>query len=291
MNIMNHASSWTLPASVVAIGMFDGVHRGHRRVLQQLREVGRLHGLPTVLITFDPHPRAVLRPDAPPVLLSTLEDRMRLLELSECVDYCLVLPFDRQRSAVTADDFVRHTLLGRLGMRALVVGENFVCGSKRQGDVLYLRALGAGGRFEVLPVTMHHAGLGAVPCSSSETRRLIQSGEIASAAAMLERPHEMAGTVMPAREGSHVIDVVVPPQLCVPPCGSYAGAARKRDGGAPWIGATLEVRDGQRQQGPTVRLFTERDAGVRSGDVMSLRFLDSMRRLGNQRSFAAAMAA
>lgn len=293
MRIITNPSEANLQASVVSIGMFDGVHRGHRRVLRLLREQGRARRLPTVVITFDPHPRAVLRPDARPVLLSSLEDRMDLLAMTGSVDYCLVLPFDRQRSAESADDFVQHTLVDGLGMDALVVGENFACGSKRMGTVDYLRSLGASKGFAVLPVPLHETGAqkGAAHCSSTETRRLIQSGDICSAAAMLERPHELCGTVLPAGLGARVIDVALPCDMCTPPDGDYAGAARKRGAGAPWIAATLQVRQSGPSSAHTVRLYTERDAGVACGDLVSLRFLDQMRRLGNRRAVSMAMTA
>lgn len=293
MRIITNPSDLDMPGSVVSIGMFDGVHRGHRRVLALLKDLGREQRLPTVVITFDPHPRALLRPDARPVLLTSLEDRMQLLASTGSVDYCLVLPFDRQRSSESADDFVQHTLLDGLGMRTLVVGENFACGSKRVGNVGYLRALGASRGFAVLPVPLHQPGEGegAIHCSSTETRRLIQAGDIASAAAMLERPHELCGTVLPAGRGARVIDIALPDELCMPPNGDYAGAARKKDAGAPWIAATLQVREAGVLSPCTVRLFTEQDAGVASGDVMSLRFLDKMRRLGNQRAFSMAVLA
>jgi riboflavin kinase/FMN adenylyltransferase len=278
MRIISNPEQLKLPASVVAIGMFDGVHRGHRRVLRLLRDRAHSAGLPAAVVTFDPHPRAVLRPDAGPALLSTLADRLALIEATGCADYCLVLPFDRSRSAETAQDFVQSTLLARLGMRSLVVGANFACGHKRQGNVEYLTQLGEQHGYSVLPVALHGAQeeQGATPCSSTETRRLIMSGDIASAAAMLERPHELPGIVQ-ARDGvgRSVIDVALPDGLCAPPAGQYAGAARKRSSAAPWIDATLEVLEAVQARARTVRLFCARDAGVDHGDAMTLRFLAS----------------
>jgi riboflavin kinase / FMN adenylyltransferase len=283
MEIITDLSALNLFDSVVSIGMFDGVHRGHRRVLKQLRDHGTVLKLPTVLVTFDPHPRAVLRPESSPALLSTLEDRMGLLALTGCIDYCLVLPFNRKRSSESADDFVAQTLCGGLGMRALVVGENFACGSGRKGNVQYLKALGSKRGFEVLPMSLRsdvHVEDG-VHCSSSETRRLIQIGDFTSATAMLDRPYELTGTVvMPGGTGHRVIDVDLPGELCAPPTGNYAGAARKKDGNASWISAILQVRDERTPRARTVRLFADGDTGVTSGDAMTVRFLDSMRHFG-----------
>ncbi len=141
MQVTRQADRLRLAASVVSIGTFDGVHRGHRDVLAALRNAGRTLGLPTVLLTFDPHPRAFLQPLSAPRMISTVDDRIALLAQSGAVDHCLVLPFDRALSEASADDFVRGLLLSRLGMRRLVVGANFRCGRGRQGDVDYLASL------------------------------------------------------------------------------------------------------------------------------------------------------
>src|SRR5258707_819878 len=115
-----------------------GVHRGHAKVLRQLRARGERLGLPTAVVTFDPHPRAVVRPDACPRLLSSVDDRIQLLAATEAVDHCLVLRFDEQRSQQDAEAFVRDTLLTQLGMRELIVGENFASGRGRVGPVAYI---------------------------------------------------------------------------------------------------------------------------------------------------------
>ena len=109
MKIIGDAQTLEGSGTVVSIGMFDGVHRGHRRVLQTLRTIGRRLGLPTVVVTFDPHPRAVLRPESAPAMLASLEDRIELLTLTGAADHCLVLPFDRRaREDDECGDTVRH---------------------------------------------------------------------------------------------------------------------------------------------------------------------------------------
>jgi riboflavin kinase/FMN adenylyltransferase len=178
---------------VVSIGVFDGVHCGHGRVLGALREAGARHALPTVVVTFDPHPRLVLQPHRTVPMLVSLRHRLSLLTATGNVDRCVVVPFDRRQAEQSADDFVRKTLVERLGMRALVVGENFVCGRGRVGTVDYLRKLGERFGFAVDPVAMdvRHEGELSVPSSSTETRRLIQAGHLTRAAALLGRPHEL----------------------------------------------------------------------------------------------------
>lgn len=281
MKVISDPSEFNLSESAVSVGMFDGVHRGHRRVLRKLRDQGLALQFPTVLVTFDPHPLATLRPEFCPALLSTLEDRMSLLASTGHVDYCLVLRFDRERSGESADNFVRRTLVDGLGMRSLIVGENFACGSGRQGNIEYLSSLGDCLGFDVRPVPLRPNTCieNGTHCSSSETRRLIQQGDIAGANAMLERPHELPGKVSgPGESACRVIDVVVPRGMCSPPAGYYAGTVKKQDVAAPWISAILLVREQHPQIGArTVRLLIEKDTEIARGDAMTVRFLDKAR--------------
>ena len=290
MIVISDPGEFNLSGSAVSIGMFDGVHRGHRRVLRNLRDQGSVLQIPTVLVTFDPHPLATLRPESCPPLLSTLDGRMDLLASTECVDYCVVLRFDRRRSTESADDFVRGTLVDRLGIRSLIVGENFACGSGRQGNIAYLRNLGDRLGFEVRPVPLRSTTRieNGVHCSSSETRRLIQQGDIAGANAMLDRPHELSGTVYgPNESACRVIDLLVPRDMCSPPSGDYAGTVRKHNAAAPWIGAILQVREQHPSVGArTLRLLVEKDTESAPGDAMTVRFHDTARSATSRFAFA-----
>jgi riboflavin kinase / FMN adenylyltransferase len=291
MIVISDPSEFNLSGSVVSIGMFDGVHRGHRRVLRKLRDQGLTLQLPTVLVTFDPHPLATLRPESCPALLSTLEGRMGLLEAAGHVDYCLVLKFDEERSAESADDFVRRTLVSMLGMRSLIVGENFVCGRGRQGNIEHLSKLGACLGFDIRPVPLRPNACveNGAHCSSSETRRLIQQGDIASANAMLDRPHELCGTVFWRSESAcRVIDVAVPRDMCSPPVGDYAGTVKKQDVAGHWIGAILQVREQHSPVGArTVRLLVEKSTDITAGEAMTVRFLDRVRSTTSRAAFGA----
>lgn len=275
MKVITEANEFAPGGAVVSIGMFDGVHRGHRRVLSLLRARGRQSGLATVLVTFDPHPRAVVHPEGPPPLLSSLDDRMALLAATGEVDTCLVLRFDRLRSAESVEDFVGETLVRHLGMRTLVVGENFACGRGRKGNVDYLRVLGAQWRFDVDPVALRapaESGAGN-PCSSSETRRLIQLGDVSAAAAMLARPHEITGTIAAAQPPSgRAISVVLPQGMCMPAADNYAGAVRRKEGASPWLPAILQVREAQALGAPAVHLVTRERIDAACGERMALRF-------------------
>lgn len=276
MRLIDDATPFEPAGTVVAIGMFDGVHRGHRRLLHALRDQGVQRGLPTAVVTFDPHPRAVLRPDAAPALLVTPARRIELLSLTGAVDHCLVLPFDRRRSEEPAHDFVERTLVGRLRMRALVVGENFRCGRGRAGDIGVLRTLGQRLGYTVHPVSLHTPAESAAepPCSSTEMRRLIESGDIVRAAAGLARPHEMAGTVStPSDRAGRVLEVTLPPGLCTPAADDYAGAVRNRRAQTAWVPALLQVRHHAEASRRTVRLVAADAIPATHGDELSLRFL------------------
>jgi len=290
MLVISEPGEFNLSRSVVSIGMFDGVHRGHRRVLRKLRDRGLALRLPTVLVTFDPHPLAILRPASCPAFLSTLDDRIDLLASTGHVDYCVVLRFDGKRSAESADDFVQRTLVSMLGVRSLIVGENFACGSGRRGNIEYLGKLGACLGFDVRPVPLwrdaHNPS--GTHCSSSETRRLIQQGDIAGANAMLDRPHQLSGlTSGPVGPVCRVIDIAVPRDLCAPPAGDYAGAVKTKDVAVPWTGAILQVREQRPQISTrTIRLLFDNDTQIAPGDAVTVRFLDRARPATNRVAMA-----
>jgi riboflavin kinase/FMN adenylyltransferase len=277
MKVITESSDFRLPATVVSIGMFDGVHRGHTKVLRQLRARGEQRNMPTAVVTFDPHPRAVVRPDARPMLLSSLEDRMQLLAATDAVDHCLVLRFDRAKSEQPAEEFVRNTLVFQLGMRELIVGENFACGRGRQGTVSYLAALGRQLGFVVAPV-----GLDALPqshylvhSSSTEARRLIQLGDMAAAAAVLQRPHEMTATITRAEPAMRrVVEAELPTAMCVPAAADYVGAVRCSGTDSLWIPALLQVRGNLLSDRHLVRLVAKNDMQADPGELLRMRFID-----------------
>jgi riboflavin kinase/FMN adenylyltransferase len=272
MQVTRRADPLRLAASVVSIGTFDGVHRGHRAVLAELRAVGRSLGLPTVVLTFDPHPRAFLQPQSAPRMISTVDDRIALLAESGAVDHCLVLPFDRAVSEASADDFVRELLVARLGMRRLVVGANFRCGRGRQGDVDYLGQLGTAHGYAVEPVRLRTTDVdgAGVRCSSTEARRLIQSGDVHTAAALLARPHEIRAMVVggaPAR-ASGAAEIRLPEGICLPPAGQYAGAVRAQIGARCWRPALVHLAEADGM----ARVFSDAQFAPTPGSAVSVRF-------------------
>ena len=182
----------SLRPCVVTMGNFDGVHRGHRAVLDQLQRVGAAHGLPTVAVTFDPHPLAVLRPDVAPELLTPTPIRDDLLE-DAGLDGLLVLDFTTDFAQQSPEDFVRRTFVRGLQARAVVVGVDARFGYRNSGDVATLRDLGERLGFEVFAID--DVG-GEVRWSSTIVREHLRAGEVAEAAEILGRPHRVVGTVV-----------------------------------------------------------------------------------------------
>ena len=178
-------------ARAVAIGNFDGVHRGHRHVLSRLSSLAGSADLPTWVYTFDPPPTAVLAPERHQPRLMTLARKLELLEAIG-VDGVVVEAFTHSFAAQSAAEFARSVLVSRLQSRAVVVGWDFRFGSGRGGDVDALRA--ALPAVVVEQVTPMIEGEG--PISSSRIRRLIAAGDVVGAAGLLGRPHRLSGTVV-----------------------------------------------------------------------------------------------
>jgi len=211
VNVAYRPGDLTAEARAVAIGTFDGVHRGHRRVIDAALAAGPK---PTVL-TFDPHPRVVLGNQVE--LLTTLERRLELFEELGVAD-TLVVEFTQDTARLEPEEFV-DSVLRPIGTEVVVAGENFRFGRARAGDLDLLAMLG----FDVRPVPLvEHV-------SSSQLRHLLRAGEVERAAALFGRPPELDGTVVSgdARGGTlgfPTANLAVDPQLLVPAYGIYAGA-------------------------------------------------------------------
>jgi riboflavin kinase/FMN adenylyltransferase len=180
-------------ASVVTIGVFDGVHRGHQRIVGRARDAAGRLGLPVVVVTFDPHPAEVIRPGSHPPLLCTVRRRVQLLGEQGSAAVC-VLRFTLEFSRLGPDEFVRTVLADRLHARWVVVGENFRFGHRAAGDVALLAELGEKYEFgaEGVPLLAEHG----VTISSSQIRNLLNEGDVAGAARDLGRPHRVEGVVV-----------------------------------------------------------------------------------------------
>jgi riboflavin kinase / FMN adenylyltransferase len=221
------ASAEAEPGSVVTIGAFDGVHLGHRAVLRLVRELADARGLRAVLVTFDRHPAEIVRPESAPKLLTTLDHRLELLDATGLLDLCVVLTFDEQRSHESAEEFVTEVLVGLLHARLVVVGADFHFGHRRGGNVPLLEQMGAGLGFEVLGLGLVAPQPGSVPFSSTRVRELLAAGEVAAAAEVLGRPHELRGTRVDDVPVGAVL--VVDDRMCVPVAGRYRGTSTEGD--------------------------------------------------------------
>lgn len=170
--------------AVVTIGVFDGFHRGHERLLASAVAKGRAADLPVVLVTFHPHPLAVVAPERAPAQLMSVADRVEHAH-SHGADHVVVLPFDRKLAAMSAEQFVHDGLVGRLGCRSLVVGSNFRCGRGGAGDVAFLAAAGRRFGFDVEGVDLvrHRSRT----CSSTAIRKALAHGDVRSARELLGR--------------------------------------------------------------------------------------------------------
>jgi riboflavin kinase/FMN adenylyltransferase len=222
----------------VTIGAFDGVHLGHQAVLRLVRDLARARGLSATVLTFDRHPAEVVRPETAPKLLTTLEQKVELLEATDEVDECLVLPFDVARSKEPAELFVEELLASVLHARLVVVGSDFHFGYRRHGDVPLLQRMGAELGFETIGLGLvapdDPAAVGT-PYSSTAVRGLLARGDVEGAAAILGRPHEVRGPVEHGdgrgRElGFPTANVSVPERICLPADGVYAGRFSVADG-------------------------------------------------------------
>ena len=222
---------------IVTVGVFDGVHIAHQRLIRTtVRLARRLRGT-SVVITFDPDPQRVLDPAHAAPALMPLDARVATLKALG-VDRVWVIPFTKRFARLTAEQFIRRVLVRRLGTAALVVGDAFVFGKSRQGNMTVLRALGPSCGMRVVPVRAVRRG-GAV-VSSSRIRRLISDGRLAEARRLLGRPPTLYGVVVRGagrgrRLGFPTANIRLIPQI-VPPQGVYAVAVRRRDGRRIWRG-------------------------------------------------------
>lgn len=188
----------TIPADVrtaLTVGTFDGVHCGHRGIIDRMRAVAETNDERTVVVTFDPHPQIVLaKPDREPVqLLTTIDERLALLEAAG-VDMTVVIAFTREFAAMPAETFVRDVLVRQIGVRHFFLGHDHLFGHGRGGNEELLQHLGAELGFSVEQIgPLESNGL---VVSSTKVRAALKTGDVETAAAMLGRPYTLRGTVV-----------------------------------------------------------------------------------------------
>jgi riboflavin kinase/FMN adenylyltransferase len=274
--------------SAVTIGTYDGVHRGHRAVIAELQRRADERGLSTAIVTFDRHPAEILRPDRVPRQLTDHEQEVELLA-STGVDRVVVLTFDDARAKEPADEFVREVLVDCLGVKLVIVGDDFHFGHERRGNVALLIAMGAELGFEVEGLDL--VGVDGNPAegpdrvSSTAIRRALDAGDLADANEMLGRYHEVRGVV---EHGDHrgrawgfpTANVAVPEQAQLPADGIYAAWFVRPDGsvhpGAASLGRRPTIYDDQPFRLLEVHLLDGDDYDL-YGEAVAVRFVERLR--------------
>jgi riboflavin kinase / FMN adenylyltransferase len=237
----------------VAVGNFDGVHRGHQALVAAAVARARASGGAAVVLTFDPHPARVLRPQAAPAALTTLAQKEELVAALG-IDRMVVVPFDARLAALSAENFAREVLQQALGARHVVVGESFRFGRGREGDPRRLEALGAslGFAVEVVPPLVE----GGRPISSSRVREALERGDVGEARKLLGRDYFVDGEVVRGDGRGRTIGVptanLAREEQILPAHGVYA--ARCRPGAGAWHAAAVNVGERPTFGGGRVRL-------------------------------------
>ncbi len=218
---------------VLTVGVFDGVHRGHAELIAQAVKSARSRGVPTVLMTFDPHPMEVVFPGSHPAQLTTLTRRAELVE-ELGVDVFLVMPFTPDFMKLTPDRYVHELLVERLHVVEVVVGENFTFGKKAAGNVNFLRRAGERFGFAVEAMSLVSESLVAerdrtetVTFSSTYIRSCVDAGDVVAAADALGRPHRVEGVVVRGDGRGKILgfptaNVAPPMYSAIPADGVYA---------------------------------------------------------------------
>lgn len=244
-----------IDSSVITIGNFDGIHRGHIEIFRRLKLQSEQLGLPSVVVTFEPHPLKVLAPESPPPLITTYDQKAALIAEAG-IDCLAVIEFTSEFSRMPAEQFVRDILCESLGMRHIIIGHDYAFGRDRQGNYETLARLGKECGFTL--EDLDPVGESDTIFSSSLARRLINSGDLPAATAILGRYHVISGRVIHGRQigakiGFPTANIATPNEL-IPPDGVYAvmvavdGVLRQ---GACSIGTNPTFGDGER----TIEVF------------------------------------
>lgn len=226
MTVFRHYSDLPDDArgAVVAIGNFDGIHRGHQAVIKRARDLAADYGSPHAVVTFEPHPRSYFAPDTPPFILTPFRIKARLIDALG-VDHLFVLPFNEALAAMTATEFVEQVLVEGLAVRHVVVGDDFGFGAGRQGNVTVLKEHGERLGFGVTVVDRVN-GPGDEIYSSTRAREYLKAGNPTRAALVLGRYFEIEGRVQPGDRRGHDLGYptanIEVPNIALPAYGVYA---------------------------------------------------------------------
>lgn len=208
-----------LGPSVVTVGTFDGVHRGHRLLISRAIEEARTLGVSASVVTWDRHPKSIVPDASAPPLLTSIERKIELLAGSG-LDLVVVLPLDEELTQWSPERFVEAVFVRGLDARAVIVGSDWRYGHRASGDVDLLRTLGRAAGFRV--ITLERQGRTADDASSTRARDAVARGQIDAATELLGRPHELEATVAARADGT--LEARIGAGFAVPPAGRYRGS-------------------------------------------------------------------
>jgi riboflavin kinase/FMN adenylyltransferase len=264
--------------TVLTLGVFDGLHRGHQQIIQTVVERAKAAGAVSTAITFDPHPRAVLHPESAPPLLQTLDQRLAALEFLG-IEQTIVIRFNLEFAGTEAEPFLREVIFDRLQAREVYLGRGFAFGKGRAGNIELLRKISSELGFfadEVGEVQLRGQRI-----SSSKIRELLAEGKVNRARAMLGRPYGVEGQIIRGNRRGHTIGFptanLQPQNRVIPRTGVYVTATLIGDtwrrsitnvGVRPTFGADNE---------PSVETYLFDFDGDLYGDVLRVRFLHRLR--------------
>jgi riboflavin kinase/FMN adenylyltransferase len=262
---------------VLSIGNFDGFHRGHQALIARLREQARRHAVPATVQVFEPTPRELFAPAKAPGRVATLRDKLAQLE-GAGVERVFVVRFDQAFAAIAAATYVEQVLVGKLGIRAIMVGEDFRFGAGRGGDVALLRELGA--RFGFAVDAVSAVQVGGERASSTALREALAVPDFARAERLLGRPYVLSGRV---RHGARLGRKLGMPTVNVPlrrrpalRLGVYA--VRVRVAGREWDGvANIGIRPMLQDSRCVLEAHVFGDPGTLYGQAVEVRFMEFMR--------------
>jgi riboflavin kinase/FMN adenylyltransferase len=259
----------------ITIGNFDGVHQGHRQIMQRVRAIAREHGWKSAVLTFNPHPSKLVAPGRAPRLLTTPEQRARLI-LEQGIDEVLILPFTPEVAKLTPEEFVREILASQLKARAVLVGDNFRFGNRAAGDSGTMEELGHkyGFTTEIVKAISQRGRI----ISSSEIRRLVEAGNVSLACRLLGRPYALEGRVVHG-EGRGTKQTVPTLNLethaeLLPKVGVYVTRSREFNGSRNWPSITnIGYRPTFNGHGITIETFLLSSLDGESPQEISVEFL------------------
>ena len=272
MILLTHERQWRGGETVIAFGMFDGVHAGHAQLMRKANELAAMHDLPSVVYTFSSHPMATFAPDRLPPELHTRSEKIRALSMMG-MDVAVLRPFDRDYAALTPEEFVR-SFVDALHPKHVVIGFNYSFGSRGAGKAEDMIRFGKMYGFDVHVVP--EVQMDGQPISSTRIRGVIAEGDMEEAARLLGTPYTLSGVVVHGKKLGRQLDfptanLAWPEKKAMPACGVYAAMAYVRGewyraavnigshptapGGAMTVEANLLDYDGEEIYGCHMRLL------------------------------------